>query len=115
MRQQHHARQCRRTRASEKKTREDRDHTFQQAFEGGEDRAGDNLGGDKPTKPHATHSEKRRGMRDAPGPLESLSLAIRERSTGFTTSFFCVRAMRRGPVPSTSSAFHTRTNLRNEC
>ena len=40
--------------------------TFQQAFEGG------TWGGTGPTKPHVTHSEKRRGMRDAPALLSHL-------------------------------------------
>ena len=64
-----------------------------QAFEGG------TWGGTGPTKPHATHSEKRRGMRDAPALLSHLCSPFVNDPTGLTTSFFCVRAMRRGPVP----------------
>ena len=77
--------------------------TFQQAFEGG------TWGGTGPTKPLATHSEKRRGMRDAPALLSHLCSPFVNDPTGLTTSFFCVRAMRRGPVPTISSAFNTRT------
>ena len=70
---------------------------------------GGDLGGTGPTKPHATHSEKRRGMRDAPALLSHLCSPFVNDPTGLTTSFFCVRAMRRGPVPTISSAFNTRT------
>ena len=79
------------------------ENTFQQAFEGG------TWGGTGPTKPLATHSEKRRGMRDAPALLSHLCSPFVNDPTGLTTSFFCVRAMRRGPVPTISSAFNTRT------
>ena len=52
-------------------------------------------GGTGPTKPLATHSEKRRGMRDAP--LWYLCSPFVNDPTGLTTSFFCVRAMRGDP------------------
>ena len=58
------------------------ENTFQQAFEGG------TWGGTGPTKPLATHSEKRRGMRDAPALLSHLCSPFVNDPTGLTALIF---------------------------
>ena len=50
----------------------------------------------------ATHSEKRRGMRDAPALLSHLCSPFVNDPTGLTTSCFCVRAMRAHPSGPTT-------------
>ena len=58
---------------------------------------------------HSQHIVKSAAACATPGILSHLCSPFVNDPTGLTTSFFCVRAMRRGPVPTISSAFNTRT------